>query len=104
MAASVPGRTRYLDGGGVRPAIVEYATSSYLDVLGLPPSRGRWFGRSEERRGAPGVAVIGYQTWVRAFGADESVLGRVIRLEGTPVTIGVGPANRRGTVDIFSRS
>jgi predicted permease len=35
------------------------------------------------------------------FRADPSVVGRVVRIEGAPVTIvGIGPANHRGTVDV----
>ncbi len=101
LAASIPIGTRYLHDGAIRDAVVEYATATYLDVLGLRPSLGRWFDETEERPGAPLVAVLGHQAWTRVFGADPSVVGRVIRVEGVPVTIvGIGPANHRGTVDI----
>jgi predicted permease len=100
-AASIPNPVRYLHDGAVRDAVVEYATATYLDVLGLRPSLGRWFDGTEERRGAAPVAVIGHQTWTRVFRADPSIVGRVIRIEGVPVTIvGIGPAHHRGTIDI----
>jgi predicted permease len=101
MAASIPNPFRYLHDGAIRNAAVEYATATYLDVLGLRPSVGRWFENMEVRRGAPVVAVLGHQTWTRVFHADPSVVGRVVWIEGVPVTIvGVGPANHRGTIDI----
>ena len=101
MAASIPNPARYLHDGAIRHASVEYTTATYLDVLGLRPSLGRWFGEMDERRGASVAAVLGYQTWTRTFRADPSVIGRVIRIEGVPATIvGIGPANHRGTVDI----
>jgi predicted permease len=101
MAASIPNSFRYLHDGTIRNVAVEYATSTYLDVLDLRPSLGRWFDQTEERRGAPVVAVLGRQTWTRVFHADPSVVGRVVWIEGVPVTIvGVGPANHRGTIDI----
>ena len=101
MAASIPNPQRYLNDGAVRDAVVEYATATYLNVLGLQPSLGRWFDATEERRGAPIVAVLGHQAWTRLFGADPSIIGRVIRMEGVPITIvGVGPANHRGTLDV----
>ena len=101
MAATHSEPARYLHDGAVRDAVVEYATATYLDVLGLRPSLGRWFDETEERPGAPLVAVLGYQAWTRVFRADPSIVGRVIRMEGVPVTIvGVGPANHRGTLDI----
>jgi predicted permease len=101
MAASVPNPLRFFHDGAIRNAAVEFATASYLDVLGLRPSLGRWFDEAEERAGAPLVGVLGYQTWTRVFRAERSIVGRVIRIEGAPVTIvGVGPANHRGTVDV----
>jgi predicted permease len=101
MAASIPNAFRYLHDGSIRNAAVEFATSTYLDVLGRRPSVGRWFDETEVRRGAPVVAVLGHQTWTRAFRADPSIVGRVLRMEGVPVTIvGVAPANYRGTIDI----
>ena len=101
MAASIPNPSRYLHDGAVRDAVVEYSTATYLDVLGLRPSLGRWFDNTEERPGAPVVAIIGHQTWTRIFHADPSIVGRVIRIEGVPATIiGVGPVNHRGTIDV----
>lgn len=101
MAASIPIPARYLHDGGIRGGTVEYATATYLDVLGLRPSLGRWFDATEERPGAPFVAVLGHQAWTRVFRADPSVVGRVVRIEGVPVTIvGIGPANHRGTLDV----
>jgi predicted permease len=101
MAATIPNPQRYLHDGAVRDAVVEFATETYLRVLGLQPSLGRWFDETEVRRGAPLVAVLGHQSWTRLFRSDPSVIGRVIRMEGAPVTIiGVGPANHRGTLDV----
>ena len=101
MAATIPVPNRYLHEGGIRSGTAEYATATYLDVLGLRPSLGRWFDATEERPGAPLVAVLGHQAWTRVFRADPSVIGRVVRIEGVPVTIvGIGPANHRGTVDV----
>ncbi|HTK28649.1 MAG TPA: ADOP family duplicated permease [Vicinamibacterales bacterium] len=101
MAATIPSQVRYLHDGAARQAVVEYATASYLDVLRLRPSLGRWFDDGEARSGAPLVAIVGHQTWTRVFHADPSIVGRVIRMEGAPVTIvGVGPADYRGTIDV----
>jgi predicted permease len=100
-AASTPEPVRYLQNNAVREAVVQLATASYLDVLGLQPALGRWFDASEERPGAPLVAVLGHQAWTRLFRADPFVVGRVVRMEGVAVTIiGVGPANHRGTIDV----
>jgi macrolide transport system ATP-binding/permease protein len=101
MAASIPVPLRYLHDRGIRGGTVEFATATYLDVLGRRPSLGRWFDETEDRRGGPIVAVLGHQTWTRVFRADPSIVGRVVRIQGMPVTIvGVGPANHRGTLDV----
>jgi macrolide transport system ATP-binding/permease protein len=101
MASSIPNPGRYLHDGAVRNAVIEFATANYLDVLKLRPSLGRWFHATEEQPGAPLVAVVGYQAWTRAFRADPSLVGRVIKIEGVPVTIiGIGPPNHRGNLDV----
>jgi predicted permease len=101
MAATIPLPVRYLQNNAVRDAVIEAATANYLDVLGLRPSLGRWFDETEERPGAPIVAVLGHQTWTSVFRASPAVIGRVVLIEGVPVTIiGIGPANHRGTLDV----
>ena len=70
-------------------------------MLGLRPSLGRWFEASEDRLGAPVVVVLGHLTWSTRFGADPSVVGRTIRIEGvTASVVGVGPEEHRGTLNI----
>ena len=100
-AVSIPNGVSYLDRGAVRNGTVEYATASYPSVLGLRPSLGRWFEASEDRLGAPVVVVLGHLTWSTRFGADPSVVGRTIRIEGvTASVVGVGPEEHRGTLNI----
>jgi predicted permease len=100
-AALVPRGVNYLDEGALRSAVAEHTTATYLSVLGLRPSLGRWFDAAEDAPGAAVVAVVGHEAWTRKFRADPSVIGRTIRIEGVPVTIvGVGPAGHRGTINI----
>jgi len=99
--ALVPRGVNYLDEGALRPAVAEHTTATYLSVLGLSPSLGRWFDAEEDTPGAAVVAVVGHQTWTRKFHGDPSVIGRTIRIEGVPVTIvGIGPAGHRGTINL----
>ncbi len=99
-AASIPHGVTYQHAGTLRRAVAEHASPTYLSVLGLRPSLGRWFDTDEDARGAPVVAVIGHQTWTRGFGSDPGVIGRAIRIDGVPATIvGVGPAGHNGTLD-----
>jgi predicted permease len=100
-AAFVPHGVNYMDDGVLRPAIVEHTTATYLSVLGLRPSLGRWFDAAEDTPGAVMAAVLGHEAWTRKFHADPAVIGRSIRIEGVPATIvGVGPAGHRGTVNL----
>jgi len=100
-AALVPRGVHYEDEHILRPAVAEHTSATYLSVLGLQPSLGRWFDSSEDTPGAPIVAVIGHQAWMAKFRADPSIIGRSIRIEGVPVTIiGVGPAGHRGTINL----
>ena len=100
-AVSIPLGVTYQHEGALRPAIAELTTATYLSVLGLRPSLGRWFDAAKDTPGAEVVAVVGHQTWTRRFGADPSIVGRTIRIEGVPVTIvGVGPAHYNSTINI----
>jgi len=100
-AALVPHGVSYLHDGALRSAVVEHTTATYLSVLGLQPSLGRWFNAEEDVRGAPPVAVLGYQAWTRKFAKDPSIIGRALRIEGVPVTIvGVGPAGHNATLNV----
>ena len=61
-------------------------------VLGVQPHLGRGFREDEDRKGAPGVLLLGYGVWEKRYGGDSSVVGRSIIVNGQPHTIvGVMP-------------
>ncbi|HET7696145.1 MAG TPA: ABC transporter permease [Vicinamibacterales bacterium] len=62
-------------------------TPELLDVLGVPPLRGRLFKQDDSPVGAEDVGILAYGTWQSDFGGDETVLGRVIQIDGTPTRI-----------------
>ena len=76
---SAAGEPEYLRGAAV--------SRRFAAVLGLAPLEGRWFTEDEARRGGPPVVVIGEGLWRRRFGADRTLVGRSIRLDGAPVTV-----------------
>ncbi len=91
-AAVLPDSVMYQGSEDLRFAIAEYVTSHYLDVAGYRVTAGRWFTAVEDRAGSAPTAVIGYRTWQSKFASDYGILGRTIRLNGTPVTVvGIGP-------------
>ncbi len=99
VAGFSPGFSVIWDGpdGPVEPA-TEYVTASYLEVMGLQPLRGRWFGPEHDRVGGERVAVVSEPAWRTRFGSDPGIVGRTLRLNGQPVTvIGVGPEGVTGS-------
>jgi putative ABC transport system permease protein len=80
--------------GRERPVelVAQYVTSDFFTTLGVTPALGRGFLPEEGPDGRDNVAVLGYGTWQRLFGADPSIVGKTILLSGTPVVVvGVAP-------------
>jgi putative ABC transport system permease protein len=62
-------------------------------MLGVAPALGRSFRPEEDQRGAESVVIISHELWRKSFGADPSLVGRRISLNGeSRVVIGVMPA------------
>ena len=76
----------------------ELASASYFPLLGVRTSLGRVFLPEEDRKGgSQPVAVISDGYWRRHFGSDPGVIGRILRVNRTPLTIvGVLPAGFKG--------
>jgi predicted permease len=76
----------------------EGVSGNYFDVLGVKPVLGRAFARDEYGDRAKALtAVISYRLWMNYFHADQSVLGRTVRINRYPVTIiGVAPPEFSG--------
>jgi predicted permease len=72
----------------------EQTSSNFFDTLRVSPALGRTYGAGEPRRD---VVVLANHTWRVRFGADESIRGRILILNGNPFeVIGVMPAGFRG--------
>jgi putative ABC transport system permease protein len=77
---------------GAEHADATRITANGFQLLGRRPAIGRDFVASDEAPGAPAVAILRYEFWERHYGRDPAVLGRTIRINGTPTTIvGVMP-------------
>ena len=91
------------DGGNGEPrlGVAQLVTGNYFAVLCARASRGRLFGtEADETAGgsASQVAVLSEATWRTRFGADPSVVGRAILLNGRPFTVlGIAPREFVGT-------
>jgi putative ABC transport system permease protein len=76
---------------------VRFAAHDFFATLGIGAARGRTFAESDDRRGAPPVAVLSHRYWRSVFNADPNVLGRTVTVGGTAATIvGVLPRGFRG--------
>jgi predicted permease len=68
-------------------------SASTFRVLGATPLLGRTFRDDEDHPSAPRVVLIGHRLWERKFGADRSLIGRQIDVDGVPREIvGIMPA------------
>jgi putative ABC transport system permease protein len=95
---AVVAQTAWNMSGGSQPETVngEAVSPNYLSMLGVQPMLGRDFDASEEKAGTNRVALLHYPMWQSHFGADPSVLGKTIALDGQSFTIiGVLPAGFR---------
>src|SRR3954462_658623 len=67
--------------------------ASFFDLLGIKPQLGRYFRTGEDQRGAAKVVVLSDLLWRSRFGADPSIVGKPISLNGNNYeVIGVAPA------------
>jgi predicted permease len=75
----------------------EMVTENYFAVLGMRPVLGRLFTAADAPQGANAFAVLSYASWRQRFHGDSSVIGRVVRINGSEFTItGVAQPGYRG--------
>jgi putative ABC transport system permease protein len=86
-----------------------YITEDFLKILGVAPKLGRDLRPEDNVPGAEKVAIIGYGLWQREFGGTPDIIGKALRINGTPATV-VGvmaqgfafPANEELWVPLYS--
>jgi putative ABC transport system permease protein len=73
-----------------------FTTANLFTLLGVQPVLGRNLTAADDEKGAPKVMLISERLWKKSFGGNASIIGRDVRLDGTPRTIvGVMPAGFR---------
>ncbi len=81
---TVDGQPRRYEGACVTP--------DFFRILGVAPALGRDFAGADDRPGAEKVAIISHGLWQREFGGAADIVGRQVRLNGSPAAIvGVMP-------------
>ncbi|HXT69412.1 MAG TPA: ABC transporter permease [Vicinamibacterales bacterium] len=89
-----PGTTPIIDGGPVRVALV---SGNYFTTIGVGGGGGRLLNPSDDRPGAPAIAVISDDYWASRFQRSTDALGRQLVLGTTSYEIvGVAPRGFTG--------
>jgi len=57
-------------------------TDGTLPLLGIQPALGRAFTKQDDSPGTPETVILTYGYWRRKFGADSSVIGRTLLVDG----------------------
>jgi predicted permease len=82
--------------GEARARSIVFATSNFLDVLGVTPAQGRFFSPAEDSRSADLTVVLSDRFWRSEFHADPAVIGRAILVRDQSARIvGVLPRSFR---------
>ncbi len=72
-------------------------SENYFDALGVQPRLGRGFAREDNLFGGAAVVVLSDDLWRTRFGADPTVLGTSVRVNGLSATVvGIGPPRFSG--------
>ncbi|MGH9139945.1 MAG: ABC transporter permease [Vicinamibacterales bacterium] len=89
--------------GRSRLAMGEIVTGNYFQVFGVNAAIGRTIVPSDDQPGAPRVVMVSRRYWTRELESSPDVVGRSLRIRGTPYTIvGVAPAAFSGMVPILA--
>lgn len=108
LAAFVESAAVLRDGDATERVRVMNVSGEFFELLGLRPAHGRLLMASDATMAAAPAAVIGHDLWRRVFGADESVIDRVVSINGAPHTVvGVAPPkfdglNLGGTFEVWT--
>jgi predicted permease len=88
FAASRPRRAILTAGSGEPERVPGGAVSTnYFQLLGVGTHLGRTFVAADSLPAAERPVVLAYGFWLRRFGADSSLIGKPITLDGTPFTV-----------------
>lgn len=101
--ASVSGASvTYTGNGDAEQLHGEFVSSEYFRTLGVRgAAQGRLFDTTEDHgAGAHPVVVLSHDLWTSRFGAEASIVGRAVTLNGHVLTVvGVAPRGFRGLSD-----
>ena len=74
-------------GGDPQRVTVARITPGFFEVLGVPPLHGRTFQKEESILGNHRRAILSYSLWHNHLGADTTLVGRSVLVNGFPYTV-----------------
>lgn len=104
-----PGTAGVSDGATTLSAHCTFVTGNFFEGIGARIALGRPLTEEDDRNAAT-AAVITYDFWQHGLRGDASILGKVLRVDGVPVTVvgvsgagfhGVASAGWGGPTDLF---
>jgi predicted permease len=99
--APMSGVTFDVDGSAEIISGAQVASGNYHSGLGVTTAAGRLLTPADDNASAEPVAVLSYAFWQRRFGGDPTTVGKVVAINGTPVTIvGVTAPSFSGTMQV----
>jgi putative ABC transport system permease protein len=66
-------------------------SASFFETLGAAPALGRAFTPDDDLPNAAPVTILSHAIWTRRFGADPSVVGSRIEVDGVRTVVGIMP-------------
>ena len=87
MAAFQPNRVTFAAAEGAKSVPAGWVSGSFFALLGAQPALGRTFNASDDRPGAPALAVLSYHFWRNELKGDAQIVGRQIAIEGAAYTV-----------------
>ncbi|MEM7414872.1 MAG: ABC transporter permease [Gemmatimonadota bacterium] len=71
---------------------VSFTSMELIETIGVPPALGRNFNDVEDAADGPPVAILGHALWTDRYGADPSIVGASILMNGVSTeVVGVMP-------------
>jgi len=64
-----------------------YVSGNFYSGMGVLPAQGRLINESDDRAGAPPVAVLTYAYWQSHYASDPAAVGQTITINNIPFTI-----------------
>src|SRR5271156_2446051 len=79
---------------GSQRVVAPRVTTNLFSMLGAHPLLGRTFTDAEGETSGPPVVLLSEGLWRQTFGADPHIVGKVVKIGGTPRTVvGVMPGS-----------